>query len=174
MRSCSELIKSSSVQRMCKSSRRYLWPMTGLSTPLPSYSYMTQSQLWKMLMLTLGQAQKERNSANGIALRNPNLKLRTFQPCRAAFLATVPPATTKIRTRGANALTSSHIRNLELADHGVQSMGMKMEGQFACVQPNAFSTQLVYAAGIFASYVESRTVVMPKNENRTCELHTTT
>ena len=84
-----------------------------------------------------------------------------LHPRRAAFLAAVPSVTTMMKRSGAIAFINSQARKLEPVVKGVHSAGMKIEGQSTRAQSNAASTQSVYASGILASYVLSRTVAIP-------------
>ena len=68
------------------------------------------------------------------------------------------------------ALIRSHALKLEPVENGTHSPGRMSEGQLARAQPKASPTHFVYASGIFASYVVSRTVAMPKNEKRILSL----
>ena len=107
-----------------------------------------------MLMETLGQAQKERSRASGIACSAPMPILFLLQPRRAAFLTAVPSVTTMMKRSGVIPFISNQARKVEPAEKGVQSVGTKIEGQ-------STRAQSVYASGILASYELSRTVAMP-------------
>lgn len=128
------------------------WLPSSRYRALPSSWYSTQSQLSKMVALTLGTRQNERNSASGTAWSIPERAVFAVQPSRKHLMPVAPTMAMQITRRGVSPFTSSQALKLEpTVVKGVHPDGSTNDDQSTRAQRNASRTQSVYEDGILAS-----------------------
>ena len=103
-----------------------------------------QSQLSKMLELTVGTKRKDMTRASGNDFTTPAERCFQRQPSFLHVTTTLRAIARRIIIRGNTVLINSHVLKLEPAEAmGKQSDGIMMEPQLMFVQPKAPCTQLV-------------------------------